>query len=115
MSGLTITYSRALAVGDFVKIGEIEYRRAPRVPLAEDQNRTGEAITIPNALVLSTSTINYSRLARQGVRVSTSVTIGYNTPWRQVEALLILAANRTPGIRKEPPPVVRQTALLDFM
>ena len=90
------------------------YRRAPRVPLAEDQNRTGEAITIPNALVVSTSTINYSRFAREGVRVSTSVTIGYNTPWRQVEALLILAANRTPGIRKEPPPVVRQTGLLDF-
>ena len=115
MSGLTITYSRALGVGDFVKIGEIEGTVELLGFLSlKIKTERGEAITIPNALVVSTSTINYSRFAREGVRVSTSVTIGYNTPWRQVEALLILAANRTPGIRKEPPPVVRQTGLLDF-
>jgi len=115
MSGLTITYSRALAVGDFVKIGEIEGTVELLGFLSlKIKTERGEAITIPNALVLSTSTINYSRFAREGVRVSTSVTIGYNTPWRQVEALLILAASRTPGVRKEPPPAVRQSALLDF-
>ena len=115
MSGLTITYSRALAVGDFVKIGEIEGTVELLGFLSlKIKTERGEAITIPNALVLSTSTTNYSRFVREGVRVSTSVTIGYNTPWRQVEALLMLAASRTPGIRKEPPPVVRQTALLDF-
>ena len=116
MSGLTITYSRALAVGDFVKVGEIEgtVEQLGFLSLKIKTERR-EAITIPNALVVSTSTINYSRFAvREGVKVSTSVTIGYNTPWRQVEALLMLAANRTPGIRKEPPPAVRQTALLDF-
>jgi small-conductance mechanosensitive channel len=115
MSGLTITYSRALGIGDFVKIGEIEGTVEHLGFLSlKIKTERGESITIPNALVVSTSTTNYSRFAREGVRVSTSVTIGYNTPWRQVEALLILAANRTPGIRKEPPPVVRQTALLDF-
>ncbi len=116
MSGLTLTYSRALAVGDFVKVGEIEgtVEQLGFLSLKIKTERR-EAITIPNALVVSTSTINYSRFAaREGVKVSTSVTIGYNTPWRQVEALLMLAANRTPGIRKEPPPAVRQTALLDF-
>ena len=116
MSGLTLTYSRALAVGDFVKVGEIEgtVEQLGFLSLKIKTERR-EAITIPNALVVSTSTINYSRFAtREGVKVSTSVTIGYNTPWRQVEALLMLAASRTPGIRKEPPPVVRQTALLDF-
>jgi Small-conductance mechanosensitive channel len=99
-----------------VKIGEIEgtVEQLGFLSLKIKTERR-EAITIPNALVVSTSTINYSRFAaREGVKVSTSVTIGYNTPWRQVEALLMLAANRTPGIRKEPPPVVRQTALLDF-
>jgi small-conductance mechanosensitive channel len=116
MSGLTITYSRALAVGDFVKIGEIEgtVEHLGFLSLKIKTERR-ESITIANALVVSTSTINYSRCAaREGVKVSTSVTIGYNTPWRQVEALLMLAASRTPGIRKEPPPAVRQTALLDF-
>jgi small-conductance mechanosensitive channel len=116
MSGLTITYSRALAVGDFVKIGEIEgtVEHIGFLSLKIKTERR-EAITIPNALVVATSTTNYSRFAaREGVKVSTSVTIGYDTPWRQVEALLLLAANRSPGVRKEPPPVVRQTALLDF-
>jgi small-conductance mechanosensitive channel len=116
MSGLTITYSRALGVGDFVKIGEIEgtVEHLGFLSLKIKTERR-EAITIPNALVVATPTTNYSRFAaREGVRVSTSITIGYDTPWRQVEALLILAASRTPGIRKEPPPVVRQTALLDF-
>jgi len=116
MSGLTITYSRALAIGDFVKIGEIEgtVEHLGFLSLKIKTERR-ESITIANALVVSTSTINYSRFAaREGVKVSTSVTIGYNTPWRQVEALLMLAASRTPGIRREPPPVVRQTALLDF-
>ena len=116
MSGLTITYSRALNVGDFVKIGEVEgtVEQLGFLSLKIKTERR-EAITIPNALVVSTSTINYSRFAvGEGVIVSTSVTIGYDTPWRQVEALLILAADRTPGIRKEPPPAVRQTGLLDF-
>jgi small-conductance mechanosensitive channel len=42
------------------------------------------------------------------------VTIGYDTPWRQVHGLLILAAGRTDGVRREPRPVVQQTGLLDF-
>ncbi len=44
----------------------------------------------------------------------TSVTIGYDSPWRQVEALLIGAAERTPGVRREPRPIVIQAALEDF-
>jgi small-conductance mechanosensitive channel len=48
------------------------------------------------------------------VYVPTSVTIGYDAPWRQVEALLALAAGRTPGVRREPPPLVLQEALEDF-
>jgi small-conductance mechanosensitive channel len=116
MSGLTLTYSRALRLGDFVKIGDVE-GTVEHLGVLSLKIKTGrrEAITIPNALVVSTSTTNYSRFAeREGVQISTSVTIGYDTPWRQVEALLLLAANRSAGVRKEPPPVVRQTALLDF-
>ena len=46
--------------------------------------------------------------------VSTTVTIGYDTPWRQVEAMLIEAAGRTPGILTTPSPRVFQTALSDY-
>ena len=116
MSGLTLTYSRAVRVGDFVKIGDIE-GTVEQLGVLSVKIKTPrrEEITIPNALVVATATTNYSRFAdREGVQVSTSVTIGYDTPWRQVEALLILAASRTPGVRQEPAPTVRQTALHDF-
>jgi small-conductance mechanosensitive channel len=116
MSGLMLTYSRAFRVGDFVKIGDVEGTVEQLGVLSlKIKSPRREAITIPNALVVATATTNYSRFAQvEGVQVSTSVTIGYDTPWRQVEALLLLAASRTPGVRKEPPPVVRRSALLDF-
>ena len=44
----------------------------------------------------------------------TAVTIGYDTPWRQVQAMLHEAARRTPGLRPEAEPFVLQTALSDF-
>ena len=46
--------------------------------------------------------------------METGVTIGYDTPWRQVHRLLLEAASRTAGIATEPPPFVLQTALSDF-
>ena len=116
MSGLTITYSRALRLGDFVKVGDIEGTVTHLGTLATKiKTPRNEDITIPNAVVLSNSTTNYSRHAHdEGVFIPTSITIGYDAPWRQVQALLLLAAGRTPGLRATPPPVVRQTALQDF-
>jgi small-conductance mechanosensitive channel len=74
-----------------------------------------EEITIPNAVVVSQTTTDYSRLTESdGVFTPTSVTIGYDAPWRQVHALLLLAAQRTPGLRADPAPVVLQAALEDF-
>jgi small-conductance mechanosensitive channel len=43
-----------------------------------------------------------------------AVTIGYDTPWRQVKAMLLLAATRTPHLRAQPAPAVALTALEDF-
>ena len=57
-----------------------------------------EEVTIPNAVVVAQTTTDYSRFAdTEGVLTPTSVTIGYDAPWRQVHALLLLAAERTPG------------------
>jgi hypothetical protein len=50
----------------------------------------------------------------QGMVVTVSVTIGYDVPWRQVHALLLLGAARTRGIRSEPAPRVLQRELSDF-
>lgn len=74
----------------------------------------GEDVTIPNAVVISQVTTNYSKLAAtEGVYVPAKVSIGYSTPWRQVHALLLMAADRTPGLRASPKPIVRQIALQD--
>ena len=116
MSGLTITFSRALRVGDYVRIGNVEGAVTHVGPLSTKlKTPRREEVTIPNAVVVATQTTNYSRHAGdEGVYAATSVTIGYDAPWRQVKALLLLATERTPGIRSDPQPVVRQTALQDF-
>jgi small-conductance mechanosensitive channel len=75
----------------------------------------GEEITLPNSGIMATTTKNYSRaVPGTGFVVDTVVTIGYSTPWRQVQAMLEEAARRTPGIAATPAPIVRQTALSDF-
>ena len=73
----------------------------------------GEEITI-NAVVVGTMATNYTRHADDGVFMPITLTIGYDTPWRQVEALLLRAAERTPGLRRQPPPRVMQLSLQDY-
>ncbi len=116
MSGFTLTYARALRVGDFVRIGEVEGTVTYTGPLSTKlKTNRHEEVTIPNAVLVSQTTTNYSRYGEtEGVLFSTSVTIGYDVPWRQVHALLLLAAEQTPGIRRQPPPRVAMKALTDF-
>jgi small-conductance mechanosensitive channel len=113
MSGLVVTYSRALRLGDFVRIGDVE-GTITDVGLLSTKLRTlkAEEITIPNAVVVSQTTTDYSRYP-EAVLTAASITVGYNVPWRQAHALLLLAAERTPGVRREPIPRVMQLALED--
>jgi small-conductance mechanosensitive channel len=74
-----------------------------------------EEIVIPNAQILANEVVNYSSLARtRGLILHTKVGIGYETPWRQVEAMLLEAAARTAGVSREPPPFVLVKELGDF-
>ena len=115
-SGLILMYAKAFRRGDYVRIGETE-GMVTELGMFATRIRTGmgEEITLPNAGVMATTTKNYSRaVAGTGYIVSTTVTIGYTAPWRQVQAMLIEAARRTDDISPTPPPMVRQTALSDF-
>jgi small-conductance mechanosensitive channel len=116
VSGLVVIYSRALQPGDYVRIGGDEgLVRGVGMLSIKLATARREEITIPNALLLSSTTVNYSALtAEDGPVTSTTVTIGYDTPWRQVHALLLLAAARTEGVRQSPEPRVAQRALSDF-
>ncbi|MDQ1309532.1 MAG: hypothetical protein QG601_801 [Pseudomonadota bacterium] len=116
VSGLMLMYTRAMRPGEFVKIGETE-GTVKSVGFVNTRIETlrHEEVSIPNAVVAATVTHNYSRLAGDGgVSVPTKLTIGYDAPWRQVQSMLLLAAERTQAISREVPPRVLQTALLDF-
>jgi small-conductance mechanosensitive channel len=116
IAGYMVIFRRAFKVGDRVKIGSqtgdvIEMR----LQVTHLRTIKNEEVIVPNSLIINTEVVNYSSLARKGgLILHTSVTIGYDTPWRQVHAMLLLAAERTPGLRKEPKPFVLQTALNDF-
>jgi small-conductance mechanosensitive channel len=116
VSGLMLMYTRALRPGEFVQIGEYEGTvKSVGFVTTRIETLRREEINIPNAVIATSVTRNYSRLADAGgVWIATKVTIGYDTPWRQVHALLESAAERTEGVSKEQSPRVRQTALLDF-
>jgi small-conductance mechanosensitive channel len=66
-------------------------------------------------MILGAATKNFSRVVEGvGYIVDTSISIGYDTPWRQVDAMLLEAARRTYGILPAPRPQVFQTSLSDF-
>jgi len=116
VSGLMLMYTRALRPGEFVQIGETEGTvRAVGFVNTRIETLRHEEVSIPNAVIAGAVTRNFSRLAGDGgVRVPTKVTIGYDAPWRQVRAMLLLAAERTQSIARTPEPRVLQTALQDF-
>jgi len=116
VAGTILTYMRAFQVGDFVKIGSDVGEVVEKTLLVTricTQKR--ELVTIPNGTVLGGVVVNYSAEARQkGVIFHTTVTIGYNAPWRKVHELLLAAAVATDDVLHDPPPFVLQTALNDF-
>ena len=115
-SGLILMYTRTIRLGEFVRVGEYE-GTITELGTFSTRMRTGqgEELILPNSLIASSVTRNYSRAVQgEGFVIDTTVTIGYDTPWRQVEALLKLAASRTPGVLSEPAPRVFQTRLSDF-
>lgn len=115
-SGLVLMYSKALRSGEYVCIGDregtVESLGFLSTKICSPKN---EEFHMPNTVILATTIKNYSRLAEKGgLFVYTKVTIGYDTPWRQVHALLLAAARNTPGLQAKPEPFVLQTALSDF-
>lgn len=116
VGGLVVVYSGAFRSGEYVKIGEYEgFIREIGMLSTKMTTVRQEQISIPNAVLVGTTAVNYSRHAEGGSAVlSTSVTIGYDTPWRQVHGMLLLAAERTADIIQDPPPRVLQRSLSDF-
>lgn len=115
MSGFFVIFNRALRPGEFVRVGEIEgVVKDLGLTAVRLSTHSLKEVTIPNSVVISAATTNLSRAQPGTVVLTTSVTIGYDAPWRQIRALLLLAAARTEGVLHEPQPDVIETALSDF-
>ncbi|PZW44027.1 mechanosensitive ion channel-like protein [Mesonia algae] len=116
VAGLVITYMRPFKIGDRINIGNTSGNVVEKTLLVT-RLRTikNEEITIPNSAVLNGNTINYSSYGEQeGLIINTTVTLGYDIPYKKVNEALIEAALRTNAIQKKPQPFVLQTSLDDF-
>ncbi|RZJ84632.1 MAG: mechanosensitive ion channel, partial [Chryseobacterium sp.] len=110
------TYMRPFRIGDRVKIGEVTGDIIEKTMLVT-RIRTikNEDVTVPNSMVLSSSTVNYSSQAKtSGLIVHYEVTLGYDVPWKKAYEILISAAFKSDFILQEPRPFVLQTRLNDF-
>lgn len=116
IAGLILTYMRLFKMGDRVKIGSISGDVIEKNMLVT-RVRTikNEIISIPNATVMNSHTINYSSDApEKGLIMHSTITIGYDVPWRKMHEVLLAAAAKTPLLLKDPLPFVLQTSLDDF-
>ena len=115
IAGYSMTYRRAFRLGDRIQVGDVFGDVSEiRLQVTHVRSVKNEEIVVPNSTLLNSNVVNYSALARtRGLILHTTVGIGYETPWRQVEAMLLLAAERTPGLLPRaravrPPEVARR-------
>ncbi|BBS37430.1 mechanosensitive ion channel protein MscS [Enterobacter cloacae] len=116
MSGLVLIYSRALRKGDVIRVADNEGLVTEIGMLATKiLTRENYIVTVPNAVVVSGKITNLSAQEPDaGINLTVGVTIGYDTPWRQVHAMLEMAARRAKCIDHSQPPLVRQLELMDW-
>ncbi|MDD5056464.1 MAG: mechanosensitive ion channel [Sideroxydans sp.] len=117
VAGIILTYTRAFKLNDRIKVGDTEGDVVEKTLLVTRINTIKHVIvTIPNSLVMGAQIINFSTSAADGggVILHTTVTIGYDVPWKQVRDLLIEAALATEKILPQPAPFVLQTSLDDY-
>jgi small-conductance mechanosensitive channel len=116
IAGYTMIYRGAFKKGDRIEIdNQIGIVEEQKLMVTRLRSYKNEEIVIPNSVLVNSKIVNYTVRAKDlGLVIHTIVGIGYETPWRQVDAMLKLAANRTEGILKNPPPFVLKKALADF-
>ncbi|WP_455207014.1 mechanosensitive ion channel family protein [Kaarinaea lacus] len=116
IAGYAMIYRRAFKVGDRIRIGDvIGDVEEMRLLVTNLRSLKNEVVVIPNSQILNSEVTNYSaKASKEGLILHTTVGIGYEVPWRQVEAMLLMAAERTLGLRADKKPFVLQKSLGDF-
>lgn len=116
IAGVVLTYMRPFKIGDRVKMGDTTGDVVERTFLyTKLRTIKNEEVIVPSLHAIGGNIINYSAQGNSGQLIlHTTITIGYDAPWRDVHKLLLQAAERTTNILSEPKPFVLQTSLDDF-
>lgn len=118
IGGIILIYTRAFRIGDHIQVGDVIGDLIEKNFLViRICTPTNKIITIPNSSLLSSNVINFSISSRELNRnliIQTTITLGYDLPWRKAHTTLIEAALETVHILKEPAPFVLQTSLDNF-
>ena len=119
VAGVILIYTRAFQIGDRIKIGDAIGDVVEKT-LFVTRIRTVKnvMITLPNTSVFTNQIINYTAAEldpdQAPLILHTTITLGYDVPWRKVHQVLIDAAKSTTHLLSEPEPFVLQTSLDDF-
>ena len=118
VGGIILIYTRSFQLGDKISIGDVIGDVIEKgLLVTRIRTPANKIITIPNSSLLNTNVINFTvsqREFKQPLILQTTVTLGYDLPWRKVHATLKEAALATEFIVSEPAPFVLQTSLDDF-
>ena len=118
VGGVILIYTRSFQLGDKISIGDVIGDVIEKgLLVTRIRTPANRIITIPNSSLLNTNVINFSvsqREFKQPLILQTTVTLGYDLPWRKVHETLKEAALATKFIVSEPAPFVLQTSLDDF-
>jgi small-conductance mechanosensitive channel len=116
VAGIVMTYMRPFKIGDKIKVNDIIGVVVEKgLLVTRIRSVFNEEFTVPNSMLLGNYSVNYSRYSEEkGLILTTSVTIGYDAPWRDVHKVLLQAAERTENILKNQKPYVYQSGLEDF-
>jgi len=102
ISGLILLVERPIRVGDVVEFdgmtGTVSQIGARSTKIATGVNHD---IIVPNSKLLETSVVNWT-LSDDVVGANVTVGVAYGSPTREVERLLLQAANQHPYVLKEP-------------
>ena len=115
VAGVVLTYMRPFRIGDRVKIADTMGDIMEKTLLVTRVRTIKNVdVSIPNAMVLGSHIINFSSSAKErGLILHTTVTIGYDVPWKKVHELLVSAAKTSENILETPAPFILQTSLDD--
>jgi len=107
ISGFTIIFGGKIRKGDWIEVetmmGEVTdiYMRATRL-----RTRDNVEYLVPNSNMISSTVVNYS-LSSPLIRIELPVGVSYRSDPRQVEKILLAAAENEPLVNKIHRPVVR--------